>query len=160
MRKKITWKWETLAKEINVIVDRNTVRMPNKLFARFLSISFEKWGCLTNFNRQDFLVIYLTFRDIYNWVFAVAKRLIRWDVKIHEYSEQKCQKTEKALIRDVVNCYLSKFDRELCSSGIWICLNGSFFGWSSKLYLEMYKKNLHRNLKILFSDAIMWHLCP
>lgn len=27
---------------------------------------------------------------------------------------ENVKKTEKALIRDVVNCYLTKFDRELC----------------------------------------------
>lgn len=43
---KLLGKWETLAKEINVIVDRNIVRMPNKLFARspFLHVSMRSRG--------------------------------------------------------------------------------------------------------------------
>lgn len=43
---KLLGKWETLAKEINVIVDRNIVRMPNKLFARspFLHVFMRSRG--------------------------------------------------------------------------------------------------------------------
>lgn len=42
--KKLLGKWETLATEINVIVDRNAVRMPNKLFARLERFARCKWG--------------------------------------------------------------------------------------------------------------------